>query len=74
MSQIIKGIKNIQYDSFQIQQLLPSDITAKSGWVLDIIGTGIAKTSSKDVDVTRCDLEVQLRGVTLYTEDNLIRV
>ena len=61
MSQIIKGIKNVQYDSFQIQQLLSSDIAARLGWVFDIVRNRIIKISGKSAGVTGCDLEVQLR-------------
>ena len=69
MSQIIKGIKRIQYDSFQIQQLLLSNITARSDWVSDIIRNGIIGIFGKGASVTGCDLEAQLRGMTICLLD-----
>ena len=57
-------MKGVQYSFFQKQQLLLSYITARSDQVLDIIGNGVTRISTKGADVTECDLEAQPRDVT----------
>ena len=44
--------------------LLPSNIAAGSGWVLDVIGNKIIGIYNEGTGVTRCDLKAQLRGMT----------
>ena len=53
----VKGMKSVQYGSFLIQ-------ITKLGQVPDITGNRVTGISDKATDVTGCDLEVQLRGVT----------
>ena len=55
-------MKGVQYSSFHKQQLLPSDVAARSGQFLDMIGNGIVRIPDKGTSVTECDLEVQLEG------------
>ena len=63
MSQTSKG-NGVQYSSFHKQQLLPLTITAGLDWVLDVIGNRITGISDEGASVTKCDPEVQLRGMT----------
>ena len=64
MSQIIKRNERCLVWLLPKQHLLPSDIIARFGQVLDVIGNGITRISDKGTSVIECDLEVQLRGIT----------
>ena len=61
-----KGMKGIQYGSFYKSQSLPSNITAKSDWVPDVIRNKIIRIPNEGTSVTECDLGAQLRGVTQW--------